>query len=56
MFTSVQQMIDEILNESGRIDLLVNNAGVGLLGGTEESSTTEAKARFSRSTSSAFSA
>jgi short-subunit dehydrogenase len=43
---SVQKMIDGVLSKAGRIDLLVNNAGVGLLGGAEESSTTQAHALF----------
>lgn len=43
---SVAKLIDEVLSEAGRIDLLVNNAGVGLLGGAEESSTAQAQALF----------
>ncbi len=43
---SVQKMADEVLSKAGRIDLLVNNAGVGLLGGAEESSITQAQAVF----------
>ena len=43
---SVQKMVDEVLSKAGRIDLLVNNAGIGLLGGAEESSTTQAQALF----------
>ncbi|GAB3254538.1 oxidoreductase [Chitinimonas naiadis] len=43
---SVQAMVDEVLNQAGRIDLLVNNAGIGLLGGAEESSTAQAQALF----------
>jgi len=43
---SVQQMVAEVLRQAGRIDLLVNNAGVGLLGGAEESSTAQAQALF----------
>jgi short-subunit dehydrogenase len=34
------------LAKAGRIDLLVNNAGIGLLGGAEESSTAQAQALF----------
>lgn len=43
---SVRIMVDEILSRAGRIDLLVNNAGVGLLGAAEESSAVQAKALF----------
>lgn len=35
---SVAKLVDDVLGKAGRIDLLVNNAGVGLLGGAEESS------------------
>ncbi|MBA8879183.1 hypothetical protein FHW16_002901 [Phyllobacterium myrsinacearum] len=35
---SVAKLVDDVLAEAGRIDLLVNNAGMGLLGGAEESS------------------
>lgn len=44
--TSVAKMVADVLGEAGRIDLLVNNAGVGLFGGAEESSTAQAKALF----------
>jgi NAD(P)-dependent dehydrogenase (short-subunit alcohol dehydrogenase family) len=43
---SVAKLIDDVLAEAGRIDLLVNNAGIGLLGGAEESSTAQARALF----------
>lgn len=43
---SVAKLIDDVLAEAGRIDLLVNNAGVGLLGGAEESSIVQAQALF----------
>jgi short-subunit dehydrogenase len=43
---SVQKMVGELLKQVGRIDLLVNNAGIGLLGGAEESSTAQAQALF----------
>ncbi|MDP3331832.1 MAG: oxidoreductase [Methylococcaceae bacterium] len=43
---SVKNMVAEVLKQAGRIDLLVNNAGVGLLGGAEESSTAQAEALF----------
>src|SRR3954464_10137770 len=35
---SVQATVGEVLTKADRIDLLVNNAGVGLVGGAEESS------------------
>ena len=43
---SVTNMVAEVLKQAGRIDLLVNNAGIGLLGGAEESSTAQAQALF----------
>jgi short-subunit dehydrogenase len=43
---SVAKLVDGVLAETGRIDLLVNNAGTGLLGGAEESSTAQAQALF----------
>jgi NAD(P)-dependent dehydrogenase (short-subunit alcohol dehydrogenase family) len=43
---SVQALVDDVVRRAGRIDLLVNNAGIGLLGGAEESSPTQAKALF----------
>jgi NAD(P)-dependent dehydrogenase (short-subunit alcohol dehydrogenase family) len=43
---SVAKLIDEVLSKAGRIDLLVNNAGIGLLGGAEESSISQAQALF----------
>ena len=43
---SVQNVVEAVLSRAGRIDLLVNNAGIGLLGGAEESTTAQAKAVF----------
>src|ERR671919_2461297 len=43
---SVQAAIGEVLSKAGRIDLLVNNAGVGLVAGAEESSLAQAKSLF----------
>ena len=43
---SVQAAVAELLERTGRIDLLVNNAGIGLLGGGEESSTSQAQRLF----------
>ena len=44
--SSVQTMVAEVLKQEGRIDVLVNNAGIGLLGGAEESSAAQAQALF----------
>jgi short-subunit dehydrogenase len=43
---SVQAAVGEVLSKTGRIDLLVNNAGVGLIAGAEESSLEQAKSLF----------
>ena len=43
---SVARLIDDVLAQAGRIDLVVNNAGSGLLGGAEESSIAQARALF----------
>jgi len=43
---SVETMVKTVLNKTGRIDLLVNNAGSGLAGGTEEFSAEEARGQF----------
>jgi short-subunit dehydrogenase len=43
---SVAKLVDDILAEAGRVDLLVNNAGMGLLGGAEESSIAQAQSLF----------
>ncbi|MDI9849349.1 oxidoreductase [Rhodoblastus sp. 17X3] len=43
---SVKQLVSEVLMRAGRIDLLVNNAGLGLFGGAEESSMAQAKSLF----------
>ena len=43
---SVKQAVAEVLRQAGRIDLLVNNAGIGLLGAAEESSSAQAQALF----------
>src|SRR4051812_166800 len=42
----VQAAIGTVLSQADRIDLLVNNAGVGLVGGAEESSLEQAKSLF----------
>lgn len=43
---SVDKLIAHVLAEAGQIDLLVNNAGLGLVGGAEESSIEQVKALF----------
>ena len=43
---SVVALVEEVLDDAGRIDLLVNNAGIGLFGGAEESSLAQAQALF----------
>jgi NAD(P)-dependent dehydrogenase (short-subunit alcohol dehydrogenase family) len=43
---SVKTAVGEVVSKTGRIDLLVNNAGVGLIAGAEESSLAQAKSLF----------
>ena len=43
---SVRAAVGEVVSSGGRIDLLVNNAGVGLIAGAEESSLEQAKSLF----------
>jgi len=43
---SVKTAVGAVVSMSGRIDLLVNNAGVGLIAGAEESSLAQAKSLF----------
>lgn len=43
---SVRRMVADVVSQAGRIDLLVNNAGSGLIGGAEESSVDQAKTLF----------
>ncbi|MDP4005662.1 oxidoreductase [Methylobacterium sp. NEAU K] len=43
---SVADMIKTVFGETGRIDLLVNNAGFGISGAAEESSIAQAQAMF----------
>src|SRR5215216_5641578 len=43
---SVAGAVDEVLARSGRIDVLVNNAGLGIAGAAEESSIEQARGLF----------
>ncbi|MCM2435117.1 oxidoreductase [Agrobacterium rosae] len=43
---SVASMVAEVVNQAGRIDVFVNNAGGALIGGAEESSVEQAQALF----------
>ena len=43
---SVRRALDFVLNREGRIDVVVNNAGVGLAGAIEDTSVEEARALF----------
>ena len=52
---SVAKLVDDVLAKAGRIDLLVNNAGIGLLGGARNPRSPRPR-RCSTSISSASSA
>ncbi|WP_439594798.1 oxidoreductase [Falsiroseomonas sp.] len=43
---SVAALVAEVMRQAGRIDLLVNNAGIGLIGAAEESSMGQAQRVF----------
>ena len=43
---SVSSLVAEVLARTGRIDVLVNNAGLGLFGGAEESSSAQVQRLF----------
>src|SRR5919198_5205607 len=43
---SIIKAIDTVINESGKIDVLVNNAGYGLIGSIEDMSIEELKAQY----------
>ena len=43
---SIAKLVDDILTEAGRIDLLVNNAGFGVTGAAEESSIAQVRSLF----------
>src|SRR6476660_5893902 len=44
--TSINKAIDTVINESGKVDVLVNNAGYGLVGSIEDMSIEELKAQY----------
>jgi short-subunit dehydrogenase len=43
---SVEKVVSNVLTRTGRIDLLVNNAGIGLFAGAEESSIGQVRSLF----------
>lgn len=43
---SIATLVETVLADTGRIDLLVNNAGLGMSGGAEESTIAQAQALF----------
>ena len=43
---SITKAIDTVINESGKVDVLVNNAGYGLIGSIEDMSIEELKAQY----------
>jgi NAD(P)-dependent dehydrogenase (short-subunit alcohol dehydrogenase family) len=43
---SINKAIDTVINESGKVDVLVNNAGYGLIGSIEDMSIEELKAQY----------
>ncbi|PYE42932.1 short-subunit dehydrogenase [Rhizobium sp. PP-F2F-G20b] len=43
---SVAALVSDVVARAGKIDLLVNNAGIGMFGGAEESSIAQSKALF----------
>ncbi len=43
---SVKALVSSVLAQTGRIDLLVNNAGIGMVGGAEEFSIAQVQALF----------
>jgi NAD(P)-dependent dehydrogenase (short-subunit alcohol dehydrogenase family) len=44
--TSIKACVEEVCNRAGRIDVLINNAGVNLVGSVEETSISQAQALF----------
>ena len=44
--TSIKEAVQQILSEAGRIDILINNAGVGITGAVEELPAEQLHKRF----------
>ena len=44
---SAQQLVDELMEKAGRIDVLINNAGAGIIGPVEEINATVLNSHFS---------
>ncbi|AXN45566.1 putative ketoacyl reductase [Mycobacterium marinum] len=44
--TAVRSVVSEVIDRTGRIDVLVNNAGLGIAGAAEESSIAQARSLF----------
>lgn len=44
--TQIDEVVSQVIDQFGRIDVLVNNAGVGFAGAIEETSTAEVRAVF----------
>ena len=44
---SAQQLVDQLMKKAGRIDVLINNAGAGIIGPVEEIDATALKSHFS---------
>jgi NAD(P)-dependent dehydrogenase (short-subunit alcohol dehydrogenase family) len=43
---SAQQLVDQLMEKAGRIDVLINNAGAGIIGPVEEIDATALESHF----------